>query len=86
MRHRRVSDELCVDCGDRHPINGTRTRCRTCADAHAEKQKGRRERERDPDGIIAAHWQRWEQEQLDRIKDGLTPVVLTNRYSPKLEN
>lgn len=84
MRHRRSLDGLCVDCGVRRGFQGTRTRCRACADTHSEKQKGRREQERDPLGIIALQQRRWEQEMLYGIKDGLTPVVLTNRYSPKL--
>lgn len=83
MRRKRVTDDLCVDCGNRRGYNGTNTRCRSCADEHADKQRKRREQERDPFGILAAQEEAWQREQEERIKDsGLTPIVIKKPARP----
>lgn len=79
FRHARKLEGLCLDCGSSRSFNGTSTRCRPCADEHKEKQQVRRAKVRDPNGILAMQEWRWQQEQLNRIKDGLAPVVIRSK-------
>lgn len=71
----------CVKCGKRKGYDGTVSMCRPCADAL--RDKAREKRAIDPFyGVRGAATLRRQAEefthnQLDRIRDGLEPVIVT---------
>lgn len=68
LRAIRRLKELCFTCGGPLGLTGTKTLCRPCADEMQDKAALRRAPPEESE---------FNTRQLDRIKDGLSPVVIT---------